>query len=142
MSVKKIGLGLLDAIVKVVFIVVIAMLIMKYAKVAYGYGYHIFNQESVSSGTGRTVTVTIGRSDSASDIGKKLADVGLITDRNLFWFQELLSEYHGKEKAGTYELSTAMTPEEMLRIMSATGEGEEDDDSGDGAKETEDSSGG
>jgi UPF0755 protein len=90
------------------------------------------------------VTVTIGRSDGATDIGKKLADVGLITDRNLFFFQELLSEYHGKEKAGTYELSTAMTPEEMLRIMSAAGEGEEGDDadSGDGAKETEDSNGG
>lgn len=126
MSIKRIGLGLLDTIVKVVFIVVIAMLIMKYAKVAYDYGYHTFNQTPVSSGTGRTVTVTIGRSDGAKEIGRKLADVGLITDRNLFWFQELLSEYHGMEKPGTYELSTAMTPEEMLRIMSAVSEGDED----------------
>ena len=145
MNIKKIGLGLLDTIVKVVFVIVIVMLITKYAKVAYNYGYHIFNQTSVSSGTGRTVTVTIGRNDSATDIGKKLADVGLITDRNLFFLQELLSEYHGKEKAGTYELSTAMTPEEMLRIMSATGEeGEEEAEpaSQEESKETEESSGG
>lgn len=149
MSIKRIGLGLLDTIVKVVFIVVIAMLIMKYAKVAYNYGYHIFNQTAVSSGTGRTVTVTIGRSDGAREIGKKLADVGLITDRNLFWFQELLSEYHGMEKPGTYELSTAMTPEEMLRIMSAEEEGEGENASGENAApaegeetQTEESNGG
>lgn len=139
MSIKRIGLGLLDTIVKVVFIVVIAMLITKYAKVAYNYGYHIFNQTTVSSGTGRSVTVTIGRSDGAKEIGKKLADVGLITDRNLFWFQELLSEYHGMEKPGTYELSTAMTPEEMLRIMSASAEGDEEKAAPSSAGEAEES---
>ena len=118
MDVKKIGLGVLDAIVKIVFVIIVAMLISKYAKLAYNYGYHIFNQTAVSSGTGRTVTFTVGSGDSVDTIAENLAGVGLITDKNLFKLQERFSENHGKEKAGTYELSTAMTPEEMLAIMS------------------------
>lgn len=118
MNAKKIFLGLLDTIVKVAFIIIVAMLIVKYAKVAYDYGYHIFNQTAVSSGTGRTVSVTIKDGDTAKEIGEKLFGVGLITDKTLFKLQEMFSEYHGMEKAGTYELSTTMTPEEMLTVMS------------------------
>ncbi len=118
MSARKIILGLLDTAVKVAFVIVVAMLISKYAKVAYNYGYHIFNQTPVSSGTGRTVTFTVGSGDSSDVIAENLAGVGLITDKNLFKLQERFSEYHGMEQAGTYELSTSMTPEEMISIMS------------------------
>ncbi len=146
MSIKSFCLGLLDTIVKVVFVVLVAMLIMKYAKVAYDYGYHVFNQTPVSSGTGRTVTVTVSRGDGAAEIGKKLADVGLITDKNLFRLQERLSEYQGMEKPGVYELSTAMTPEEMLKIMSQGDTGaaaDEEESAADGGEsQTEESNGG
>ena len=119
MNAKKVGLGLLDTVVKAAFIIVIAMFIIKYAKVGYSYGYHIFNQTPVSTGTGRTVSVTIKQGDSASDIGDTLYSKGLITDKLLFKFQEKFSEYSGKEVPGTYELSTSMTPEEMIQIMSS-----------------------
>jgi UPF0755 protein len=118
MNLKSVGLGLLDTIVKGVFIVVIAMLIAKYAKVAYNYGYQIFNQSPVSSGTGRTVSVSVVEGESASSIAEKLSGAGLITDKTLFRLQERFSEYHGMVQAGTYELSTSMTPEEMLAIIS------------------------
>ena len=136
MNAKKIALGILDTIVKIVFIMIVAMLIIKYAKVAYNYGYHIFNQTAVSSGTGRTVTVTIGNGASAKEIGEKLFSVGLITDKTLFRLQELFSEYHGMEKAGTYELSTTMTPEEMLSVM-AGGEKSSDETADSGTTEEE-----
>lgn len=119
MSARKFVLGLLDAAVKIAFVIVVILLISRYSSLAYNYGYHIFNQVPVSSGTGRTVTVTISEGDSASTIADKLASVGLITDKNLFKLQEKLSDYHGMEAPGTYELSTAMTPEEMLQIMAA-----------------------
>ena len=131
MSAKKIILGLLDTAVKVAFVIVVAMLISKYAKVAYNYGYHIFNQTAVSSGTGRTVTFSVGSGDSADTIAENLLGVGLITDKRLFKLQERFSEYHGMEQAGTYELSTSMTPEEMLSIMSGgqkSGDAEADSD--------------
>ena len=119
MSVRKFVLGLLDAAVKIAFVIVVILLISRYSSLAYNYGYRIFNQVPVSSGTGRTVTVTISEGDSASTIADKLASVGLITDKNLFKLQERLSDYNGMEAPGTYELSTAMTPEEMLQIMAA-----------------------
>jgi UPF0755 protein len=119
MSVRKFVLGLLDAAIKIAFVIIVVMLISRYSKMAYEYGYRIFNQVPVSSGTGRTVTVTISEGDSASTIADKLASVGLITDKNLFKLQERFSDYQGLETPGTYELSTAMTPEEMLQIMAA-----------------------
>lgn len=140
MNAKKMFLGLLDTVVKVVFIIFVAMLIVKYAKVAYDYGYHIFNQTAVSSGTGRTVSVTIKDGDTAKEIGEKLFGVGLITDKTLFKLQEMFSEYHGMEKAGTYELSTTMTPEEMLAVMSGgskDGEASAEETSGKEASEEE-----
>ena len=142
MNFKKIGLGLLDTIVKVVFVIVVVMMINKYARVAYNYGYRIFNQVPVSSGTGRTVTVTVSEGDSAAKIADKLAGVGLITDKRLFRLQEQFSDYHGMEAPGTYELSTAMTPEEMLQIMASGASAEETSSSGDDASTSEESNGG
>ena len=118
MSARKILLGVLDAAVKIAFVIVVAMLISKYARLAYNYGYQVFNQSAVSSGTGRTVSFKVGSGDSVDTIADNLASVGLITDKTLFKLQERFSEYHGQEQAGTYELSTAMTPEEMIVIMS------------------------
>ncbi len=130
MNLRSIGLGLLDAIVKIVFVIVVAMLISKYAKIAYDYGYHIFNQSAVSSGTGREVTFSVKQGDSVDTIAENLSGVGLIKDKTLFKLQERFSEYHGMEQPGTYELSTAMTPEEMLAIMSGGADGADEESGG------------
>ncbi len=152
MNAKKIGLGLLDAAVKILFVVIVVVLIMKYARVAYSYGYGIFNQTPVSTGAGRTISFTVAESDSVNNIADKLAAVGLITDKTLFKLQEQFSEYHGMEKPGTYELSTAMKPEEMLAIMagssdetgesSGSGESQSTGESGSSDSAGEESSGG
>lgn len=117
MNARSIVFGVLDAVAKIVFVIVVVMLISKYSKLAYSYGYHIFNQQPVSSGTGRTVNFTVDRGDSVNTIADNLASVGLITDTTLFKLQERFSEYHGQEQPGTYELSTSMTPEEMISLM-------------------------
>ena len=139
MSARKFFLGLLDAAVKVVFVIIVAMLISKYAKLAYSYGYQIFNQSAVSSGTGRTVSFTVKSGDDVDTIADNLAGLGLITDKRLFKLQERFSEYHEKEKPGTYELSTAMKPEEMLMVMSG---GQEASEEGAGEQDTGDESDG
>ena len=134
MNAKKIALGFLDLAVKAAFVIIVIVLISKYAKIAYSYGYQIFNQSAVSSGTGRTVSFTVKSGDDVDTIADNLAGLGLIKDKTLFKLQERFSEYHEKEKPGTYELSTAMTPEEMLTIMSGGQEGAEggsDQESGD-----------
>ena len=136
MNAKKFFLGLLDAAVKVVFVIVVVMLISKYAKLAYSYGYQIFNQSAVSSGTGRTVSFTVKSGDDVDTIADNLAGLGLIKDKTLFKLQERFSEYHEKGKPGTYELSTSMTPEEMLTVMSG-GQDAAGDEAGQDAAEEE-----
>ena len=135
MNAKKFFLGLLDAAVKVVFVIVVVMLISKYAKLAYSYGYQIFNQSAVSSGTGRTVSFTVKSGDDVDTIADNLAGLGLIKDKTLFKLQERFSEYHEKEKPGTYELSTSMTPEEMLTVMSGGQDAAGDEAGQDSAEE-------
>jgi UPF0755 protein len=147
MNARKFFLGLLDTAVKVVFVIVVVMLISKYAKLAYSYGYQIFNQSAVSSGTGRTVSFTVKSGDDVDTIADNLAGLGLIKDKTLFKLQERFSEYHEKEKPGTYELSTSMTPEEMLTVMSggqdaAGDEAGQDSSEGEAGQESGDESNG
>ena len=142
MNAKKFALGFLDLAVKAVFVIIVVMLISKYAKIAYSYGYQIFNQSAVSSGTGRTVSFTVKSGDDVDTIADNLAGLGLIKDKTLFKLQERFSEYHEKEKPGTYELSTAMTPEEMLTIMSGGQEGAEGEEGQQSQESGDESDGG
>ena len=129
MNSRQVGVSIVGTIMKAVIAIVAVMLIYRYAMIAYSYGYQIYNQQPISTGEGKSVSITVTDSDSVSDIGKMLVNKGLIADARLFTFQERLSGYHGKIQPGTYELSTAMTADQMLQIMSgeteSTGEGED-----------------
>ena len=54
---------------------------------------------------------------SASDIGNLFESKGLIRDARLFTLQYYLSEYRKDVKPGIFDLSTAMTAEEMMAAM-------------------------
>ncbi len=116
---KEIILSVFSVAIKVVVIIIAAMFIYKYALIGYDYGYRIFGEKPVSRGDGRKVTVNISSSMGVSDIGELLESKGLIRDAKLFLIQERLSENHGKIEPGTYELSTAMTAEQMIAIMAS-----------------------
>lgn len=128
MSVKGIIGSTAELIVKLVFLVFAATYIMRAATAAYDYGFRIFTEEPVSLGEGRTISVSVKEPVSAREVGEMLEERGLIRDANLFVIQELLSENHGKMQPGIYDLSTAMTAEEMMDVMAADApeEGEED----------------
>lgn len=108
----------LGAILKVVFAVAVVYLVYTGASTCYDYGYRIFTEPAVSSGEGRKITVTLTSDMSATQIGEIMQDKGLVRDGKLFALQYLFSEYKKDWKPGTYELSTAMTAEEMMEVMS------------------------
>lgn len=110
--------AVLGAILKVVFAVAVVYLVYTGASICYDYGYRIFTEPAVSSGEGRKITVTLTSDMSATQIGETMQDKGLVRDGKLFALQYLLSEYKKDWKPGTYELSTAMTAEEMMEVMS------------------------
>lgn len=113
-----------ESIIKIVVAIVIMMYVYKWATAAYDFGYRIFTEEPMSVGEGRIISVEITEDATAKSIGQMLEDRGLIRDKNVFFLQELLSEYHGDEKPGIYDLNTAMTADEMIAIMAHEGEEE------------------
>lgn len=119
MNVKEIVVAVFSAAIKIVVGVIIVMFIYKYTLVAYDYGYRIFSEPPMTDGEGRTVTVSISPEMDAETIGQVLENKGLIRDAKLFRLQERLSEYHGKIQPGVYDLTTAMTAEQMIAVMAA-----------------------
>lgn len=111
---------------KIIAAVLIVMFVYKYAFLAYDYGYRLFGEKPITSGEGRTVTVTIPEGADAKKVGELLETKGLIRDSQLFVLQELLSDYHGAILTGEFELNTSMTAEEMLAVLSTEPETEEE----------------
>ncbi len=128
----KDGQGTLDWIgdvIKIVLIVVVIMFCVSMSHRAYEIGYNIFYEKAVDEkGSGKTVEVTITDGMTVNQIGKLLKEEGLIKDAEVFYYQERFSSYHGKIVPGTYELSTEMTPSEMIKKMAENYK--EKDDSG------------
>lgn len=146
MSVKSLIAAVCGTILKVAAAVAVIMLIYRGSILAYDYGYRIFEEPAVSAGEGRVVSVTIPEDMSAGEMGQLFLSKGLIRDDRLFVLQYYFSEYRQDLKSGDFELSTAMTVEEMMETMTkepeppaaeeptTEGEGDalpEDDDAGD-----------
>lgn len=106
-------------ILKVIVAIAIVFFIYKGAMMCYDYGYRIFMEPAVSAGEGRTITVEITEGMTGEEMGKLFASKGLIRDAKLFQLQYLLSEFREDMKPGTYDLSTAMTAEEMMEVMAS-----------------------
>lgn len=113
---------ILGTIIKIAVVIVVVYYVYKAASIAYDYGYRIFAEGPVSEEPGFDVSITITSDKDVKDIGELMESRGLIKDANLFFLQELLSEYHGKIQPGVYTLNTSMTVEEMLEIMAAEDE--------------------
>ena len=118
MKSKDVVVSVFSTVFKIVAAIVIVMLVYKWSMSAYEYGQRVFNEPPVAVGEGRDVTVTVNQGDTVKEISKLLEEAGLIRDAELFVVQEMLSEYKDKMKPGTYVLSTSMTTEEMMQIMS------------------------
>ena len=106
-------------ILKVIVAIGIVFFIYKGAMMCYDYGYRIFMEPAVSAGEGRTITVEITEGMTGEEMGKLFVSKGLIRDAKLFELQYLLSEFREDMKPGTYDLSTAMTAEEMMEVMAS-----------------------
>ncbi len=126
MTVKGIIGSTVELVIKIVVLVFFASYLIKAATAAYDYGYRIFTEAPVSLGEGRIISVSVEDPVSVRAVGEMLEERGLIRDANLFVIQELLSESHGKIQPGIYDLSTAMTAEEMMAVMAQDAPDEEE----------------
>ncbi len=118
MNSKEVVISIFTTVFKIVLAIIIIMLVYKWSLVAFEYGTRVFNEPPMSAGEGRTVTVVIEKGATVSEIGQLLEKKGLIRDAGLFRLQEMLSAYKDKFQAGTYELKTSMTTDEIMQILS------------------------
>jgi len=128
---RKILQEIIFIIIRVAFVLALIYVGYSCISVCYDFGYKIFADEAKDPAPGIVKTVAIVDGKTEKEIGDILEEKGLIDSGFLFMFQVKFSEYSGKLNPGVYDLSTAMTPYEMIEIMAASdeetveGEGEE-----------------
>ena len=108
----------LRSVFTILVLILAVVLLVFLGRKAYAFGYEVFYQTPVDSGEGESKVVIITEDMSVTAVGDLLRSQGLIEESSLvFWFQELLSDYHGKIQPGTYVLKTSQVPREMLGIL-------------------------
>ncbi len=127
MNVKYLIGAVVEAVIKVIVIAAIVMFVFRASTEAYEFGYRVFADKPVSVTGGRMITIGIAQDADIQDIAEMLQEKGLIEDAKLFVVQEMLSSHHNKIIPGIYDLSSSMTAEEMLAIMSTPAETAEED---------------
>jgi UPF0755 protein len=118
MNTRKAALTVLTIAWKIVLLALIVLAVFRMGGMAFRYGHSVFQEEAVDEAPGRTVTVTIESGSSVKEIAKLLEKKGLVEDWKLFVIQVKVSKYSKTLEPGTYKLSTAMKPREMMAVMS------------------------
>lgn len=120
MNVNKVVLSVLSIALKCIAVIVIIFLLYHGGSSAYEFGEAVFLDTPMTSAeNAREITVTIPQGASAMDIGEILEEKNLIRDSWVFFVQTYCVEEGSLMQAGSYELNTSMTAEEMIETMAA-----------------------
>ena len=128
MSASKVVLNILRICFTILVFILVFFGLVKLGLGAYDIGYRVFTETPVERGQGTDVVVEVTEGMSSVSLGNMLEEKGLIRDTYLFVIQMKLSSYADKIQPGLYTLNTTQTAQEMLEIMAAEPEGEEDEE--------------
>ncbi|MDD6572000.1 MAG: hypothetical protein PUF12_06355 [Thermoflexaceae bacterium] len=128
-SISSVVRTVINISINILVVAIVMMLIYTYAGKAYEFGKEIFDDTAIdTTENARSVVVTIPKNASNSDVAGIIAKAGLVENKNVFLIQLMLSEYKDEVVPGTYTLSTADTPTEiMIEICKMTEDAEEDE---------------
>lgn len=124
---KRISVGaIMDTIFSFLIYAVIliaVVFIIGQARRYYNVGYAMFDQEAKDApGTGVTAPITITEGMTASEVGNLLETAGIVDSSRIFMLQEKVSDYADTFVPGTYTLSSEMTVDQIMEILSGHGE--------------------
>lgn len=122
MNAKKMVLTILGMLFRTTVLICVLYLVYEMAINAYNFGYRVFADIPAALAPGTDKQVTITESMSSKDIAKDFEEIGLVEDWKLFWTQIQFSEHKDEIAPGVYTLNNSMKAEEMLEIISASGE--------------------
>lgn len=128
MKATNIIVAIFSTVIKIALTVIVVLFIYNGAMIGYEFGYRVFKQQPMALGTGRSVTVSIPEDVTVKGMSELFLEKGLIDNKLLFTAQYYLSEFREELRPGVYELSTAMTVEEMMEVMGTHPEEEESED--------------
>lgn len=126
MSVKKVVGALFNTVFRLGLMIFILYYIYQAAIGAYNFGYRVFADIPYAFSPGTDIEVTITESMNSKEIAQRFEEVGLVEDWKLFWVQTQFSEYKETIKPGIYLLNNSMKAEEMLAVIGAHSEEEEE----------------
>ena len=122
-EINKISMAVIGISGRIVFYVLVAVLLITGAKKGYAFGHSIFYAPGIDKAPGVEKTVTLDGTESVSEVGKLLEDIGLIRDHNAFSIQAICYGYETLE--GTWKLNTSLSSKEIIDLLGEVPEGEE-----------------
>lgn len=127
MSTSKVVLHILGVCISILVFVLVAVGLIRMGTLAYDTGYRVFTEQPMEKAPGTDVVIEISKGMSDIALGTALEEKGLVKDAYLFAIQMKLSVYANKVKPGLYTLNTSQTAREMLQIMAAETESEDEE---------------
>ena len=86
-EINKMSLAVISFCGRLVLYTLVAVLLLMGAKKGYEFGYSIFYAPGIDKAPGVEKVVTLDGSESVSEVGKLLEDIGLIRDHSAFSIQ-------------------------------------------------------
>lgn len=112
----KITSFILRLLLNITFYTLVAILIINFSKKAFNFTYQLYGPVTVDpKDKGTSIMVQIKKGESTMEVASKLELVHAIKNKYVFWVKAKL-----KKKVilpGTYELSTDMTYDEIMDII-------------------------
>ena len=125
MNLKKTSSAILMTSIKIVVYLIIAVVIYLVLSRAFAFGELILSEDGmVSKGNGVEIQITIPQDASSKEIGDILEKNGLIKSSYAFIIQVIL--YEADIKPGKYVLNTEYSPKEIIEVLDATTENNEE----------------
>lgn len=107
--------------INILVLAIVALLTISYAGKAYEFGRDIFDEHAIDTvENAKNVVVTIPKGASSQDIAKIVEEEGLVENKYVFLVQLILSDYKDEIEPGTYTVTTANTPTEIMQVLSKT----------------------
>ena len=122
-EINKMSLAVISFCGRLVLYTLVAVLLLMGAKKGYEFGYSIFYAPGMDEAPGVEKVVTLDGSESVSEVGKLLEDIGLIRDHSAFFIQAKVYGYEVQE--GAWTLNTSLSSKEMIDLLKEAPEGDE-----------------
>ena len=117
MNTRKAAIRTAAICFKVVILVAIVLGIISLGQTTYQYTRAVFSDTAFEEEPGKTVRVNISEDMSGKKLATVLEENGVVEDSTVLWIQMMMSDFDTTVKAGSYELNTSMTPNQIFKAL-------------------------